>query len=158
MSNALRILPGDFQDARVKALLAYHLRGMHENSPPGHVFALDWSGLQKPGITLYAGFDGERLVVMGALKDLGDGTGEIKSMRVAEGEAGKGYGRAMLEHLVAEARRRGYCRLSLETGTGEPFAAAHRLYKASGFAEGGEFGGYTKSDFNVLMHLELDAS
>jgi len=155
VTHALRISSGDFQDPQVKALLAYHLHGMRAHSPPGHSFALDWSGLQKPEISFYAGWLDGKLVVMGALKDLGDGTGEIKSMRVAEGEAGKGYGKAMLEHIIAEARRRGHARLSLKTGTGAPFAAAHRLYRSYGFVEGDEFGGYAKSDFNVLMHLGL---
>ena len=149
------IRPGNFNDPRVKALLEYHLRGMHANSPPGHVFALDWSGLQKPEISFYVGWLDEKLVVMGAIKDLGDNTGEIKSMRVAEGQAGKGYGEVMLRHIIAEAQTRGYSRLSLETGSGAAFEPALALYRKHGFVEGEEFGGYTRSEFNTLMHLNF---
>jgi putative acetyltransferase len=146
---------GNFNDPRVKALLEYHLRGMHASSPPGHVFALDWTGLQKPEISFYTGCVADTLVVMGALKALGDGTGELKSMRVVEGQAGKGYGAAMLQHLIGEARSRGYRRLSLETGSGSAFDPALALYRKHGFIEGEVFGGYVKSEFSRLFHLSL---
>jgi len=149
------IKPGDFNDPRVKALLEYHLRGMQASSPPGHVFALDWSGLQEPGISFFTGWKDEALVAIGAIKDLGTGTGEIKSMRVAEGQAGKGYGKAMLLYIIAQARRRCLRRLSLETGTGKPFEAAQALYLKYGFKSGDKFGDYEKSDFNQFLHLGL---
>ena len=75
------ILAGDFEDARVLDLLRVHLEGMHANSPPGNVFALDLSGLKAPGISFYTAWEGETLLGMGALKALADGSGEIKSMR-----------------------------------------------------------------------------
>jgi len=146
---------GNFNDEQVKALLAYHLKGMHESSPPGHVFALDWSALQNPEISFYSGYVNDGLVVIGALKALGDGTGELKSMRVAEGQAGKGYGAALLVFLIGEARRRGYWRVSLETGSGAAFEAALALYQKHGFIEGEEFGGYSKTEFSRLFHLKL---
>ena len=152
----MNIIPGDFADSRVKALLEYHLRGMHASSPPGHVFALDWTGLQKPEITFWAGWIGDKAVTMGALKMLGDGVGEIKSMRVAEGEAGKGYGKAMLNHIIAEARARGLKKLSLETGSGGPFEAAEAMYRKAGFVEGGAFADYEKSEFCQFFHLDLN--
>ena len=146
---------GDFADKRVKALLEYHLHGMHAASPPGHVFALDWSALQKPQISFYIGWHDEKPVVMGATKDLGGGTGEVKSMRVAEGENGKGYGQAMLLYIIAQARRRCFSQLSLETGTGAPFEAALSLYRKHGFVEGEAFAGYQKSEFCRFYHLAL---
>ena len=151
----MKIIPGDFNDARVKALLEYHLRGMHASSPPGHVFALDWSGLQKPDITFWTGWVGDKPVTMGALKMLGNGVGEIKSMRVAEGEAGKGYGKAMLLHIIAEARVHGLKKLSLETGSGELFEAAEAMYRKAGFDEGEAFADYEKSEFCKFFHLDL---
>jgi len=151
----MEIRNGNFNDAQVKALLAYHLKGMHETSPPGHVFALDWSGLQRPEISFYTGFMGERLVAMGALKALGSASGEVKSMRVAKGQTGKGYGAAMLQFLISEAKSRGYHRLSLETGLGPAFEPALALYRKHGFIVGEAFSDYVKSDFNCLMHLQL---
>jgi putative acetyltransferase len=151
----MEIRAGNFDNPGVKALLEYHLRGMHANSPPGHVFALDWSGLQKPEISFYAGWSDGVPVVIGALKDLGDGSGEVKSMRAAEGHSGKGHGETMLLHIIEQARARGFRRLSLETGSGPAFDPAVSLYRKHGFVEGGEFGGYVKSDFNRLFHLAL---
>src|SRR4030095_8666532 len=121
------IRPGDFADDRVKALLPRHLEGMHANSPPGHVFALDWSGLQKPEISFYTLWDEEELLGFGALKELGPRAGEIKSMRTADAHLRRGVAAAILRDLIAEARRREYERLSLETGSGPAFNPAIEL-------------------------------
>jgi putative acetyltransferase len=145
----------DFDDERVKALLTRHLHGMHANSPPGHVFALDWSGLQKPEISFYALWEGEELRGFGALKELDERSGEIKSMRTADAHLRKGVAAAILEHIIAVARQRGYIRLSLETGSGPAFEPALTLYRKYGFREGGEFDGYEKSPFNQFLHLDL---
>lgn len=134
------IKPGDFGDDRVKALLRRHLEGMHANSPTGHVFALDWSGLQKPEITFYALWEGEDLLGFGALKELAPRTGEIKSMRTADAHLRKGVAARILDHIIAEARDRRYTRLSLETGSGPAFEPALALYRKRGFIDGGAFG------------------
>jgi putative acetyltransferase len=152
------IRPADFADARVEALLVRHLEGMHENSPPGHVFALDWSGLQKPEISFYALWDGEALLGFGALKALDARSGEIKSMRTADAHLRRGVAAAILEHIIAEARRRGYARLSLETGSGPSFEPALALYRKYGFVDGEAFDGYVKSPFNQFLHLDLTSN
>jgi putative acetyltransferase len=154
----MNITPGDFADPRVKALLTAHLQGMHAASPPGHVFALDWSGLQKPDISFYTGWVGDALVVIGALKDLGAGLGEIKSMRVPGDQLGKGYGKAMLFHIIAQARRRCLSRLSLETGSGPAFEPALALYRNHGFTVGVAFADYVPSEFCQFYHLDLSTS
>jgi hypothetical protein len=89
----------------VKALLVRHLEGMHASSPPGHVFALDWSGLQQPEMSFYTLWEGEELLGFGAPKELGPRDGEIKSMRTADVHLRRGAAAAMLEHIIAEARR-----------------------------------------------------
>ena len=152
----MRVLkPGDFDDDRVKALLRRHLEGMHANSPPGHVFALDWSELQKPEITFYALWEGDELLGFGALKELDPRRGEIKSMRTADAHLRKGVAATILDRIIAEARRRGYDRLSLETGSGAAFEPALALYRKRGFTNGDAFGGYEKSPFNQFLHLDL---
>ncbi|MBY0422018.1 MAG: hypothetical protein K2Q06_06910, partial [Parvularculaceae bacterium] len=78
------IRPGDFEDRQVRALLREHIAGMHANTPPGLAYVLDLSGLQRPDISFFAAWDGERLAGIGALKALDGATGELKSMRVAE--------------------------------------------------------------------------
>jgi putative acetyltransferase len=152
------IKPADFDDERVKALLVRHLQGMHANSPPGHVFALDWSALQKPEISFYALWEDEELLGFGALKELGPRAGEIKSMRTADAHLRRGVGAAILEHIIEEARRRGYARLSLETGSGPAFEPALTLYRKYGFSDGGSFADYEKSPFNQFLHLDLGIS
>jgi GrpB-like predicted nucleotidyltransferase (UPF0157 family)/GNAT superfamily N-acetyltransferase len=151
------IKPGDFDDDRVKALLTRHLEGMHANSPLGHVFALDWSGLQKPEISFYALWESEDLLGFGALKELEPRAGEIKSMRTADAHLRKGVAAAILDHIIAEARLRGYSRLSLETGSGRAFEPALKLYRKYGFINGEAFDGYEKSPFNQFLHLDLGA-
>jgi putative acetyltransferase len=99
---------GDFDDHRVKALLTRHLEGVHANSPSDQVFALDWSGLQQPEISFYALWEGEGLLGFGALKELEPRAGEIKSMRTADAHLRQGVAAAILHHIIAEARRRGY--------------------------------------------------
>jgi putative acetyltransferase len=149
------IKAADLDDARVKALLNRHLEGMHANSPPGHVFALDWSGLQKPEVSFYALWEDEDLLGFGALKELEPRAGEIKSMRTADTHLRKGVAAAILDHIIAEARERGYLRLSLETGSGPAFGPALKLYRQYGFVDGGPFAGYEKSPFNQFLHLDL---
>jgi putative acetyltransferase len=154
-SVAMRIIPGDFENPSVKALLELHLRGMHESSPPGHSFALDWSGLQTPGISFYTLWDGAALAGCGALKMHDSSVGEIKSMRTHPDHLRKGVGEQMLVHILREARAKGLRRLSLETGSGAPFDAALQLYRKHGFVEGDAFSDYEKSEFCTFLHLDL---
>ncbi|HEV2100094.1 MAG TPA: GNAT family N-acetyltransferase [Stellaceae bacterium] len=128
---------------------------MHANSPPGHVFALDLSELKAPDITVWSVWDGIELAGIGALKALSDGTGEIKSMRTEPRHLRRGVATALLAKLIDEARRRGYQRLSLETGSGPSFEPALALYRKHGFANGAAFGEYVGSEFNQFLHLEL---
>lgn len=145
----------DLSGAQVRALLALHLSGMHANSPPGQVSALDLSGLKVPEVTVWSVWDRSQLAGIGALKALGDGSGEIKSMRTDPNCLRRGVAAALLRHIVAEARQRGYNRLSLETGSGTSFEPALALYRKHGFSDGEAFGDYTRSDFNQFLHLEL---
>ncbi len=152
---ALRIVPGEFTDSRVVSLLREHLEGMHANSPPGSVYALDLSGLQTPDIAFFTAWRGEQVLGCGALKQLDETTGEIKSMRTTHSHLRQGVGARMLEHLLALAASRGYRRVSLETGSGAAFEPALLLYRRYGFVNGGAFGGYVASDFNQFLHKDL---
>jgi putative acetyltransferase len=155
MPPALDIREDDLSGEATQGLIRLHLAGMHASSPPGHVFALDLSGLKRPDVTLWTAWSGDRVAGMGALKAVGDGVGEIKSMRTHPDFARQGVGAALLEHIIAVARGRGYRRLSLETGSGSAFDAALALYRKRGFVDGAAFGDYVKSDFNQFLHLDL---
>tara|TARA_R110002033_G_scaffold42421_3_gene83420 strand:- start:69387 stop:69842 length:456 start_codon:yes stop_codon:yes gene_type:complete len=145
----------DLNVRQVQNLLAVHLAGMHKNSPPDCVYALDLSGLQRANISVWTAWEGDELMGIGALKQLSPSTGEIKSMRTESRHLRKGVGLAILNHIIDEARQRGYRRLSLETGSGAEFEAALSLYRKRGFSNGEPFGDYVASDFNQFLHLEL---
>jgi putative acetyltransferase len=103
----LEIREDDLTGSETLALLRLHLQGMHATSPPGHVFALDLSGLTAPGVTVWSAWEGLRICGIGALKLLGDGTGEVKSMRTHHDFLRRGVAAALLERIIAEARRHG---------------------------------------------------
>ena len=154
-STGIVIREDDLCGQPVRDLLALHLAGMHATSPPENVFALDLSGLQVPEITVWTAWRGEAIAGVGALKDHGDGLGEIKSMRTHPDHLRQGVAAAILQRVLDEARRRGLIRLSLETGRGEAFDAAIELYARHGFAFGAAFADYEPSDFSQFMHLDL---
>jgi putative acetyltransferase len=152
---ALEIREDDLSGEPTRELLRLHLAGMHSNSPPGHAFALDLSGLRAPNVTVWSAWSHGRLAGIGALKELGDGTGEVKSMRTHPTFLRQGVGAALLEQIVAAARARGLSRLSLETGNGPAFEPALALYRKRGFVDGKAFSDYVRSDFNQFLHLTL---
>src|SRR5437764_6083499 len=78
-------------------------------------------------------------------------------MRTADGHLRKAVAAAILNQIIAEARQRGYSRLSLETGSGPAFEPALSLYRKYGFIDGGPFSRYEKNPFNQFLHLDLDA-
>jgi putative acetyltransferase len=145
----------DLSGEQTRALLALHLSGMHTNSPPGSVFALDLSGLQVPEITVWSVWETNTLLGIGALKMLDPVRGEIKSMRTHPEHLRRGVAAALLEHIILEARQRGLKRLSLETGSGPAFEPALTLYRRRGFTNGERFGDYTQTAFNQFLHLPL---
>jgi putative acetyltransferase len=145
----------DLTGAEIRALVAHHLKGMADNSPPGTCFAFDVDQLKQPGVTLWSAWDGEALAGMGGLKAIDRDNGELKSMRVADRYLGKGAGRALLEHLMAEARRRKISVLWLETGSSDGFAAALKLYENAGFRYCGPFFDYADNGFSRFMTREI---
>lgn len=140
---------------KIADLLREHLANMAENSPPESMHALGIEGLRKPDITFWSAWDGTELLGCGALKELSPQHGEIKSMRTASLHRRKGVAAAMLEHIVKEAKKRHYKRLSLETGSMEAFAPAHGLYTKFGFKECRPFADYVEDPNSTFMTIEL---
>jgi putative acetyltransferase len=151
----LQIVPGNFADPRVIALLQTHVSSARAQTAAGSAHALDLSGLQSPDIRFWAVWDGEALVGMGALKQLSLDHGEIKSMHTAKAVRGRGVGSMMLEHILAAARAAGLSRLSLETGSWAFFLPARALYRRHGFVECGPFADYVSDPNSVFMTREL---
>jgi putative acetyltransferase len=152
----LKIAIDDPARPDVYALLEEHLRHMRELSPPESVHALDVSQLKSADITFWSIRDGVQLLGCGALKELSTEHGEIKSMRTPAATRRLGAGRLVLNHIIAEAKKRGYKRLSLETGPVQTFTAAHKLYESAGFLPCGPFADYRPDPHSVFMALELN--
>jgi putative acetyltransferase len=146
----------DLSGEPTQALVRRHLAGMHEDSPPESVHALDIDKLRGPGVAFWSAWDGEAIVCCGALKRIDERRGELKSMRVADAYLGKGAGRAMLDHLIAEARASGLTSLWLETGSPASFIPAIRLYESAGFSRCGPFEGYHDDPFSIFMTRIID--
>lgn len=145
----------DLSGSTTRALVRLHLEGMHAHSPPGSVFALDFAGLTAANVTVWTVWHGDAIAGIGALKDLGDRSGELKSMRTHPDFVRRGVASALLEHIISAARSRGIVRLSLETGSGPYFEPALALYRRRGFVDGDAFADYQRSAFNQFLHLTL---
>jgi putative acetyltransferase len=152
----MQIRVDDLAGSEIRALLTEHLRNMHQLSPPESVHALDLAGLQKPEITFWTVWSQTELLGCGALKELSPAHGEIKSMRTVSAHRRKGVARAMLQHIILEARKRSYVRLSLETGSMPAFEPARRLYESFGFTCCGPFGDYTDDPNSTFLTRTLE--
>ncbi|QEA17461.1 GNAT family N-acetyltransferase [Novosphingobium ginsenosidimutans] len=150
-----RIIADDLTGPEIAALLRLHLDEMHQWSPPESVHAMPIERLRQPDVTFFSAWDGERLAACGAIKHLADDHGEVKSMRADPDYRGKGAGKAILLRLLDEAAKRGYRRVSLETGRPEPFLPARRLYESHGFTECPPFADYTEDPFSICMTKTL---
>jgi putative acetyltransferase len=145
----------DLTGPEIAALLEEHVGDMRAVSPPESKHALDLNGLRQPGITFWSAWSEGRLTGCCALKQLEATHGEVKSMRVAQGQRGKGIGAALVRHVIAEAQARRYERLSLETGAMPFFEPARRLYQRHGFEPCGPFASYRPDPNSVFLTLRI---
>jgi putative acetyltransferase len=141
----------DLTGPEITELLREHLDNMAQNSPPESMHALSLEELRKPEITFWSIWDGTELLGCGALKELDPQHGEIKSMRTASIHRRKGVAAALLEHMLEEAKRRNYKRVSLETGSMDAFAPAHSLYARFGFTKCAPFADYIEDPNSLFM-------
>jgi putative acetyltransferase len=153
-ARGLDIRQDDPAAAHVCDLLTYHLEELGRVMGD-HAFALDATGLSAPDVTFWTAWTGEHLAGFCALKALDATHGEVKSMRAAPASRGTGVGRALLSHIIAEARARRYQRLSLETGTAPMHGPAISLYRKAGFEGCEAFADYAPSPHNQFFRLML---
>jgi putative acetyltransferase len=151
----MEIRVDDLKGSEISELLQEHLRNMALHSPPESVHALNIEALRRPEITFWTVWENGELLGCGALKELDPRHAEIKSMRTSSSHLRKGVAKHLLQHILEEARRRGYSRLSLETGSMEAFEPARRLYADSGFTFCGPFADYVEDPYSVFMTREL---
>ena len=151
----MEIKTEDLSGPEIAALLEEHLAEMRSISPPESVHALPLEGLRNPGITFWSAWENGELLGCGALKELDARHGEIKSMRTSREHLRKGVATAMLRQILAEARRRCYRRVSLETGAQAAFEPARQLYARFGFTYCGAFASYIQDPNSVFMTKEI---
>jgi putative acetyltransferase len=154
--NAMKIRVDDLSGPEIRALLAEHLHSMHQLSPPESVHALDLAALVKQDITFWTIWDHGELLGCGALKELDALYGEVKSMRTVSAHRRRGVAGTMLKHILEEAQRRSYHRVSLETGSAPAFAPARNLYESFGFTYCPPFGPYVDDPNSVFLTRVLE--
>jgi putative acetyltransferase len=147
----MKIIVDDLSGPEIAAFLDEHLAEMRAITPLESKHALDLEALRKPDITFWSVYDGPALVGCGALKLLDAEHGEVKSMRTTAARKRSGIASLLLEHIIAEARRMGCTRLSLETGSDEHFAPARRLYEKFGFEYTAPFADYTQDPHSAYL-------
>lgn len=151
----LRIKIDDLNGPEIADLLGRHLDHMYAITPADSVYALDMDALRVPEITFWSAWMEGQLVGCVALKDHGNGLGEIKSMHTLAEQRGQGIARKLVENLLQEARAQGFDRLSLETGRTVHFEPAQKLYAGFGFTETGPFADYGPDPHSHFMSLAL---
>ena len=150
-----RIVEDSLDGAEIRSLLELHMQHMLANSPEGSTHFLDVDGLRSPDVTFWSIWDDAALAGCGALREIDATHGELKSMRTSPDHLGRGVGRVLLTYIVDEAGRRGYERVSLETGSSPAFDAALHLYTSFGFTPCDPFADYTEDPFSRFFTLTL---
>jgi putative acetyltransferase len=145
----------DLSGPEIIRLLHEHLRSVALHSPPESVHALGVEALRNPDITFWSAWQDSELMGCGAIKELDSRHGEIKSMRTASSHLRKGVATWLMHHILEEAERRSYERLSLETGSMDAFAPARSLYASFGFKPCGPFANYVEDPYSVFMTREV---
>lgn len=155
MTRPLDIRRDDPAREPAASLIREHLEEMHVHTPPQSIHALPADALKAPGITFWTAWSGPKLLGCGALAELSRDHGEIKSMRTALNHQRQGVASGLLSFIIDEARRRGYTRLSLETGSMAHFAPARALYQRHGFNYCEPFAPYRPDPNSVFMTRTL---
>ncbi|MDQ1558866.1 MAG: putative acetyltransferase [Pyrinomonadaceae bacterium] len=151
----MQIKIDDLKGSEIHELLREHLRNMALHSPPESIHALDIEALRQPEITFWTIWETGELLGCGALKELDSRHAEIKSMRTSSRHLRKGVAKTLLQHILEESKRRGYNRLSLETGSAAAFEPARQLYANFGFTYCEPFADYVEDPYSVFMTREI---
>ena len=150
----LKSIEGNFDNSEVNELLTKHFIELRAASPEGSAHVLDIPGLKVPSIKFWSMWENTKLMGCGALKFLNDNHGEFKSIRVHDEFRNKGYGIKIIKHLINEAKKLNIKRISIETGAGDFFKPARKLFQKCDFELCEPFAHY-KDDVNSLYLTKL---
>ena len=150
----LKSIEGNFDNFEVNELLKKHFIELRAASPEGSAHVLDIPGLKVPSIKFWSLWKNEKLIGCGALKFLDNDHGEFKSIRVHNDFRKKGYGIKVINHLIYEAQKLNIKKLSIETGAGDFFIPARKLFDKCGFETCEPFAHYNK-DINSIYLTKI---
>ena len=145
----LKSIESNFDHPEVHELLTKHFVELRAASPEGSAHVLDIPGLQDKSIKFWSLWNKDMLMGCGALKFLDKEHGEFKSIRIHDNFRRKGNGISVINHLINEAKKLNINKLSIETGAGDFFKPARKLFKQCGFEVCGPFAHY-KEDINSV--------
>ena len=151
----MKSIEGNFDNPEVDELLKNHFIELRSVSPAGSTHVLDIDGLKDPSIKFWSLWENEKLMGCGALKFLNENHGEFKSIRVADKFRKNGMGEKIISHLIDQAKQIGIKKLSTETGAGEFFAPARKLFKKFGFKKCKPFAHYKEDPNSCYYNLKI---
>ena len=151
----MKSLENNFDHPEVNSLLTKHFIELRSVSPEGSTHVLDIPRLKISSIKFWSLWDNDQLLGCGALKFLSETHGEFKSIRVADKYRKKGMGEKIISHLIAEAKKIGIKKLSIETGAGEFFLPARKLFMKFGFKSCNPFAHYKEDPNSCYFDLEI---
>ena len=151
----MKSIEGNFDNPDVNALLKKHFVELRSVSPAGSTHVLDIAGLKDNTIKFWSLWENNEIIGCGALKFLDKGHGEFKSIRVADKFRKLGIGEKIIEHLIEEAKKLEISKLSIETGAGEFFLPARKLFSKFGFKKCPPFAHYKNDPNSCYYTLNL---
>ena len=150
----LKSIEGNFDNQEVHELLVKHFIELRAASPEGSAHVLDIPGLKVSSIKFWSLWQDDMLMGCGALKFLDKEHGEFKSIRIHDDFRKKGNSINVINHLINEAKKLNINRLSIETGAGDFFIPARKLFKKCGFETCKPFAHY-KEDVNSVYLTKI---
>ena len=152
----MKSIENNFDEPQVNKLLVKHFIELRSVSPEGSTHVLDIPGLKDPSIKFWSLWEEDELIGCGALKFISETHGEFKSIRITDKFRGKGFGIKIIKHLVSEAKKLKIKKLSVETGAGDFFLPARKLFTKFGFKPCEPFAHYKEDINSVYMSLSIN--
>ena len=149
----MKSIEGNFDNSEVLELLNKHFIELRSVSSEGSAHVLDIEGLNDQNIKFWSLWEGNLLMGCGALKFLNKEHGEFKSIRVEDRFRKKDNGIKILKHLIFEAKKLNIKRISVETGTGDFFTPARKLFNKCGFKLCKPFDHYKEDPNSCYMSM-----
>ena len=151
----IKSIENNFDHPKVNHLLIKHFIELRSVSSKGSTHVLDIPGLKDPSIKFWSLWDNNHLIGCGALKLIGENHGEFKSIRVSDDFRNKGIGNKIISHLIIQAKKLGIKKLSIETGSGNFFLPARKLFEHFKFTECKPFAHYKEDPNSCYYTLDL---